>query len=285
LKKYCQRKRLFRPLVSQSDLDEIFGEERHVLSDWSLNNTDGFISEADAFASVALEAAERRAQKDAAFLDDPEHRRVLALLVGIDATDCGAIVPISRLRAAVRMDLAGLGEFDLGFLCDLLRDEVSEVFDSVDTNAGVGPDYLSSDLGAAFVMLGRFVKVFGTLEDRFKKQFVERGGQITNVPIRPSREFINGLGFGGPDGVLFAQPDPPTGTVGIEVVLDRVGIKGRDQEICMKCHGGASNSQIAKSMGIGTTTVQERLVEMRQEHADLLPFLSKKRAGAKPKKK
>jgi len=285
LKKYCLRKTLLRRG------EELFGEERHILDDWTLGGKQ-FLELSAEFAGFVLAAAEGQCKRDTHLRDDADVRRVLALLVGLHSgMNSGlffrqpksvAIVPIGFLRDAVGGCLSGLGRFDLEVVTHWLAMEYGgldlHVFTQVDPIAFPGV----VDFGGALVVLARFVRAFESVDSSLKERISTVNGRLKKCPVRPSLEFIESIGYAGPDGILFATPKGPSAEGGIEVILDGLKISDRDRDICLLCKEGLSNVAIGKRLKCGTSTVADVLVKMRG-HAALLPYLPKHQAGRKPK--
>jgi len=197
-----------------------------------------------------------------------------------------AIVPISRLRAAVSNELNGLGLFDSRSLRDLLKVECPGMGLQVAINMHPGPDGHICDLGEAFSVLSRSVRAFESVDKRYREMVIDPGGRLENVPIGPSKGFLDSIGYGGPDGVLFAWPEAPAGGAGgIEKVLDDLQVVGENRDICLLSHNkGLSNKGISQALGISATKVQGRLLELRRIEI-LAPFIRRKSPGRKRSQK
>ncbi len=287
LKKYCQRKVLFLQGADASN------DKPHVLDDWCLGDCD-FLDEWSAFAGMALGAVEKHTLGIELQPADASAMRLLALLVGFHAgmnwlswkkdSVFVAIVPIGVLRAALAGELKGLGSFDFELLQQALEVLAPGFFDEGESLLEFKPDCDAVGLGEALEMLWNFMQLFENPEPLWEEYVSHVTGGLQSFPGKPTAAFIKQIGYGGPDGLLFAVPEAPRGVVSIETVLERLGLSVQDREICVRYHGGASCANIAKELKIGLATVKEHLAELRRKHNELAPFLTKKPAGRKAKK-
>jgi hypothetical protein len=286
LKKYCQHKTLLRPI------EELYGEDRHILDDFSLVDS-RVVDRWVGFAGFALAAAESQAKKIDGFLDDAGVLRVLGLLVGLFSgikaplwtrdKDFVAILPLGLLRAAVSCELSGLGnfDFDLSIENSILVEHPNLEWRS-DADLIVGPDSGVVDFSGAFVRLGYYVESYRKLDSTFKEIVVEDSGHLKKVFIRPSKAFVDKIGFAGPDGLLFAVPDAPSSGGCFISVLDQLGINDLKRDICLLCNQQKSNGDIAKALKISKSVVSETLANLRSSVA-LRPYLPIQHAGRKRK--
>jgi len=288
LKKYCQRKVLFRPSEAIYE-----GELRYVLDDVGVLTPKDFIALHD-FADFALRIVELRMKKGDGYCLEADAWRGIAFLAALhDSFDrltaagwpCshGPIIPLQVLRDLFDGTLVGVGAFDFLPLAELLKEEHKDLDFTVQvcTKGVDDPDFFW-----AFRLIREVIEGASAFQnDKMMTLAIEEiGGSIVRKTLGPSKEFLDGFQRGPLVGVIFLNPGTPSGTASIETVLDRLGVKGPDREFCVSYRNGASCEDISESMGVGLSTVKDHLAELRRKHTELAPFLTKKAPGRKANK-
>jgi len=285
LKKYCQRKVLFRPTDSLME-----GEQRHVLYDfdlWHENQTRAVIWRN--FAGLALQLVE--GSESAGFRFEPDAWRGVAAVAAVYQAmlgysphtlfgSPGPIMPLHILRAYLTGEFDPIGRFDLlPFAKILAKNERTRDFSLV----GYAARARDADLFTFWAVIqGALFKNPALQEKWIYPQIADDPG-LQNA-VGPSDAFLDRCSSEAVMGSLFYVCKVPAGVETFTAKLGRLGIDAQDYAICVRYHGGASCANIAKELKIGLATVKEHLAELRRKHNELAPFLTKKPAGRKAKK-